>query len=359
MDRTIFLDLKGKELSIYTIERNGKPVLNQGKLTVSVGEGYSFDIEKAVGDMKEAYLSLPLDLLNFRIIELPFFDMKKVMEMLPFELDGLIIGGTEGIVFDAYPLGESNGIFRILVTYIMKDTLRAILSGLKTSGLDPRVVTSLELSHILGCPASGRDITGLLLTPEQITDEERVKTAVKELEKPAINLRRGEFAYTADTEKTRKSLRLTAILAALLLLVFFSDAAMTIISLKKENRSIRDEIRKTYVGIFPDEKKITSELYQLRAHLKEMKDKEGSFIGASPLQGLLELTRLSRPGLSLIEITMDKELIVLKGECPSLSDAQKIKKDLEGFLTDVNISETKPSLQNRILFTITAKGGKA
>ena len=53
-----------------------------------------------------------------------------------------------------------------------------------------------------------------------------------------------------------------------------------------------------------------------------------------------------------------RELIVLKGECASLSDAQRIKNDLEEFLTGVNISETKPSAQNRTLFTITAKDRK-
>jgi hypothetical protein len=62
--------------------------------------------------------------------------------------------------------------------------------------------------------------------------------------------------------------------------------------------------------------------------------------------------------MSFHEITIDKERIVVKGECPSLSDVQQIKSSLERFLTQVNIADAKPSSQNRTLFTITAKERK-
>jgi hypothetical protein len=126
-----------------------------------------------------------------------------------------------------------------------------------------------------------------------------------------------------------------------------------------ENQALKDDIRKTYLGMFPGEKKITDEIYQTKAHIKELKDKESAYIGVYPLLLLLDLSRTATPGTAFTEVTVDRELIVLKGECSSMSDAQRVKNDLEGFLTDVNISDTKPSVQNRTMFTITAKGRKA
>jgi type II secretory pathway component PulL len=283
--------------------------------------------------------------------------MRKIRQLIPFELEGLILGGSGHVISDVYMLGENDGKYRVLVVYILKDILRRLLDRLRQAGLDPRVITSIELSHILGI-RSALNIPDLLVTPAALTAEERISAAVKEIQAPLINLRKDEFAYTADTEKTKKSLRVTALLAVLLLLVFFLDRSMVIISLQREDRALRDEIRKTYSGLFPNERQISNELYQLKAHIKELREKESSFVGVSPLQLLLDLTSISKPGFSLTEITQDRDLIILKGECPSLSDAQKIKGALEGFLREVTISDTTPSSQNRTIFTITAKGKK-
>ncbi|MBI3592862.1 MAG: hypothetical protein HY099_05225, partial [Nitrospirae bacterium] len=163
-------------------------------------------------------------------------------------------------------------------------------------------------------------------------------------------------AYTGDTEKTKKSLRFTMLLAVLLLLLFLSDMSLKIISTKKESSAVRDEIRKTYQGVFPNDRKITSELYQIKAHLKELKDKEAFFVGVSPLQFFLELASVSRRGISFSDITIDKERIIMKGESPSLSDVQQLKTSLERFLQEVSISDTKPLSQNRTIFTIAARG---
>lgn len=356
--KAAFFDLKGEELTVHTFEKNGKTSLSGDAVSTRVGEGQSFSIANKNDLIEESYLSLPFSLLNFRVLELPFQDEKKLRELLPFEISNLILGGPETVVFDTYPLQGGEGKHKVLVVYVMKDTLRALLTRLKSSGFDPRAVTSIELSDAIGASASEPEIMGRLLSPRLIPQEERVNIAVKEMSGPTINLRREEFAYTADSEKTKKSLRITAVLAAVLFLVFLSDMTLTALSVKRANTSIKDEIRRTYLSIFPNEKKISSEIYQLRAHLKELQDKEGTFIGVSPLQVMLELTKAVRPGVAMSEITLTRDLVVVKGECPSLSDVQKIKSDLEAFLTSVTISDTKTSAQNRTLFTITGKEKK-
>lgn len=358
MSRIAFFDLREEELSIFILEKKGYGVVSRHAVPLSGGGNYSFKLDENVTGIDETYLSLPLGLLNFRIVELPFSDMKKVMELLPFELDGLILGGSGDIVFDACLLGNENGRSKVLVAYLRKEVLRALLDNLKSYGFDPRAVLSLELGHAIAAE-SKEGFANNLFTPVPLENDERISIAVRELKKPTVDFRKGEFAHTADADKVKKSLRITAALATLLLLLFLADTTMNIISARRENQDLRDDIRKTYQAMFPGERKITSEAYQLKAHLKELKDKESSFIGVSPLEAVRTLTRISRPGVSLSEISVDKDIIIIKGECPSLSDAQRIKGELEDILTNVSISDTRPSSGNKTLFTITAKGLKA
>ena len=358
MKKVAFFDLKEENLSIYILDKNGGTYRVKDTINTSVTEKDFFSIDRTFIDIEESYLSLPLSLLNFRILELPFSDMSKVKEILSFELDGLILASPESAVFEAWVLGESNGKYKVLAVYVMKDALRKILEKLKALKIDPKFVTSIELASLIGSFTSYEEIMHLIINPKPIVSEDRINGAIKEIDRPTINLRAGEFSYTGDTEKTKKSLKLAATLLVLLLLVFLSDMALNIISTKRAISSIRDDMRKTYTSIFPQEKKISNELYQIKAHLKELKDKERSFIGVSPLQLLLDLAQVSKQGTSFHEITMDKERIILKGECPSLSDVQQIKSSLEKVLTQVTITDAKPSSQNRTLFTITAKEKK-
>jgi type II secretory pathway component PulL len=358
MGDKVFFDLRESGFSVYSLKRNGKSWVPLEGVSYPVGEDYSFSVGKGFGRADESYLSLPLSLLSFRVIELPFSDMGKIRELLPFEIEGLIIGDPKDFVFDARILGKKDDKFEVLVAYLSKDILRKVLSGLKAAGFDPRAVTSLELAHILGSLPSGEGVMTRILDPAPLSETDRMRAVSEEMESTTLDLRRDEFVFTADREKTRSSLKITFVLGVALLSLFLADTVTTIISVKRENQSLRDTIRSTYLGMFPGEKRVADEIYQTKAHLKELNDKKDTYIGVSPLLLLLDLSRISRPGVAFTEVTAERDLIVLKGECASLSDAQRIKNDLEEFLTGVNISDTKPSAQNRTTFTITAKGRK-
>lgn len=358
MSKTVVLDFKGRELSVYSFDNGGRNGQPGGSFTIPVEDDYSFAFEKPVG-AEESLFSLPLHLLDFRVLELPFSDIKKVRELIPFEIDNLVLGGSGSVAFDAFILGSGEGKSQVLVAYIGKENLRAILNKLKAAGIDPKAVVSLELAHAVSSSTSADEIAGKLLSPEPLKEQDRISTAAAEIKNQTVNLRRGEFAYTADTERTKKSLMMTSALVVLMLLIFLADNVMVIVSTKRDNNSIRESIRKTYQGLFPSEKKISNELYQLKAHMKELRDKESSFVGVSALDTLLDLSRVSRPGVSFIEVTVDRDLVILKGEATSMSDVQKTKTDLEKVFTEITISDTKPSVQGKTLFTLTVKGRKA
>lgn len=346
---TSFIELREDQICLYSLGRDGR-LATAASVRESVSEGYSFSLRAPEG-ADEAYLSLPVSILNFRVLEMPFQDMKKVRELVPLEVEGLILEGPEEVVFDVCPVGASR---KVLVAFVSRSRLRTVLNRLKSGGLDPRSVFSVELAHILNSASSEDELMKMLLAPPPMSEEDRLLVAEKEIRSPTLDFRRGEFSYTKDADKTRRSLMVTAVLAVMVLLVFLIDMGLTVISTGRANRSMKEQIRKSYVTLFPAEKKIANELLQLKSHLKEMKEREEAYVGVSPLGFLRDLTRISRPGVSLTEVTMDRNMVVLKGECASLSEAQRIKGELEGFMDKVTISDTKPSTQNRTLFTITA-----
>ena len=105
MGITLFFDLKDEPM-LYTFEKSRGTYIKKEVLHASVSEEYELGLERMPHDIEASYVSVPLSMLSFRTIELPFSDMKRVREVLPFELDNLILGGSGGIVFDACVLKE-------------------------------------------------------------------------------------------------------------------------------------------------------------------------------------------------------------------------------------------------------------
>lgn len=358
MAGTAFFDLRDNGLSVYLLHRQGRRFSISRRVDAETGPDYT--IPPGIlqdSDATDSVLSLPAALLQYRILEFPFVEREKVRELVPLELDGLVLGGIGEIVFDVVVLGKKEDRFAVLVVYVFKSVLRKILRSLAASGLNPRFVTSIELSNVVSS-GSTSDISGILTSPAGLSAESRADLAIKEMSGPVIDLRRREFAYTEDEERTERSLRLTAVLITLLLLILTANAWLTIFYTGKANRAVRDEIRKKYSELFPAEKRVTDELYQLRAHIKGLTDREKTLVGISPLRLLSEISKVMRPGASMTEISIDRNQIMFKGECPSLGDAQKVKADLEAVFSDVTITDTKPTTGNRTLFTIAAKEKK-
>ena len=304
----------------------------------------------------EVVLGLPLELLNFRVLKLPFGEREKLMKVIPFELENLILEDSGAVVFDATVLGNSGESFDVLVTYIRSGVLREIIEDLSSRGLDPGGVTSLELREALR--KGTEDVAPRLVNPEKLGPDERPKAAADELMNPSINLRTGPLASTRDLEKARKSLKVTAILVIVLAVLINAYLVFGIVTSRGEASSLRRELRNTYGALFPNEKKITDELYQMKSHMKEVREKGDALIGVQPLPFLMELSRKIPRGTALQEMVLDRDLITLKGEASSMDDIDKARAGFSEFLRDVSVSEMKPSSGGKTFFTLVAKGRK-
>ncbi|MEW6068226.1 MAG: GspL/Epsl periplasmic domain-containing protein [Nitrospirota bacterium] len=354
MSKSIFIDIKEEEVNIYIFEaKYGKYEITDSK-KYPLTDKYNFPFDELSKNIENAYLSLPLSHLNFRIISLPFSDKNKIQEVIPFELNGMILGGADKVIFDSIVTGSTDNKYEVLVAYADRIFIKEILEKLKSYNIDPEFITSIELKNIL------KDFSlDKLLAPPLVEDKERLSLAIEEVKAPSINLRRDEFSYTRDIEKTRRSLKATTALAILVVVVLSASLLLKILYMRHETASLKKEIRKEYTEIFPDEKKVINELYQLKSHMKELKEKEQILIGVAPLNVLLGLSKIDRKGVVFNEIIMQNGNLALKGEAQSLGDVQQIKIKLEDIFNDVKISDSKTSVQGKVLFTITAAGKKA
>lgn len=301
--------------------------------------------------VEEICLSLPLDLVDFRILELPFSDREKLKKVIPFELDALIMDRSDGIVFDTHILGRSEKGFSVLVAYVRGDILGDLLVRLQSHGIDPKIITSLDLEALIKEKSS--DLTLRLLDSYAANSGDRVSLARESLMSCSINLRSGRFAYTKDDEKFRKMLKIMFVLLILFIMVIHADLAFRIITSNREASLIRRDMRSAYTAVFPDDKKITDELYQIKAHLKELTEKGDLVIGVSPLDSLRAVAeRVSR--VSFNEINLDGGLLVMKGQARSMDDISGLKQRLSEVFAEVSVSDINPS-EGATLFTVVAK----
>jgi hypothetical protein len=353
MDRALFIDIKDKELNAYVFDvGQGRYELKENR-KYPISDKYDIPAEAIAGGFNNVYLSLPASLLNFRMLDTPFSDRERIREVLPFELDGIILGGTDKALFDDIIVGKTESKHQALAVYIEKRFVRDMLAKLNSFGVDPVFITSLELGKIVKDFSPEKLL--LPLTPE---DNERMALAREELHSPTINLRREEFAYTRDIEKTKRYFRTTAFLLILIAFVVSAGLLFQIMTTKNEIAALKNDMRKKYQELFPQEKNIMNEVYQLKAHVKELSGREELFIGVSPLDVLWKLSQIGKTSAVFFETSADSNLI-LKGEAGSLSDVQKVKDEMGKFFDDANITDSKTSVQGKILFTITAKEKRA
>jgi hypothetical protein len=354
MPLTAFFDLTGKEGSLRVFE--------DGRLRESTPFEIGGDGRFYAGDLpegaKETVLSLPLSMLDFRVLELPFDEPERIREVLPFELEGIILGGTERVVMDAVVLGKTEeGKTRTLAVYVEKATLERLITGLSELGADPRVVTSVELARVIHEAGTGEDLERLLLESPPAGEDWREEKAEGELSLSTVNLRQGELAYTRDEERTRRSLAFAAVGLIALILVLAGDVLVRAARVEREAQAVQKELLSAYTGIFPGEKpeRVAGLSYKLKARMEEMRGKSEDLRGVSPLEFLMKLQAALPRGIVVDVLTLDTGFVIVKGKADTLTQVEEAKSSLDTFLHDVKIMDTGQAVGGKTAFTIEAK----
>ncbi len=321
-----------------------------------------YNDQNAQAGIDEFYVSIPAVMLDFRILNFPFSDREKIHRATPLELDTLIMANSDEIIFDTVALGAVEATVDVLVAYMRKDALHHILAAFARWKIDPRVVTSLDLHaviHAVKETSSGsgfsESVAGLLSNSLEWDVSSRVGAARLEISMPVINLRSGQFAYRKDAEKTKRALRMTVFSGILLAVIIHAGFFSQTIMMKQEAASITREMHIAYSDLFPGDRKVIDELYQLKSHLRGIKERSDALTGSDPLRFLLNLSQRMEPNVVYTDIHLEKGIVKMKAEARSMDDLAKIKVKLSEFLSDVSISDIRPADQGKVFFTVVAR----
>lgn len=362
-------------------------------------------------------LALPPAMLFMRELDLPISDRAKVRELLPLELKGETALDTEGLAFDALPLAEGKtlavwgrvkdlaeqveilkeaGLEPEFVTASMFhwDQLApdagtvAVTDGEgfaayrdgkpfyfrafpPASGPEEleRTVAAVELgrgvqleqviSHAAGSQRGAAPTSRVL--SEAFGDDAHAAhdlagayaVAAAVADGSAINLRRGALAYTAGTEKLYRRLRVSMILAAVLVLLIFAESGVRYYLVQRDLSSLNASIAGIYKEVFPARKKAVDEVSELRSEIKRL---EGAKTSSNFLKLLKELSEAKGDDVAgIYETEFDGSEVRLKGEAKSFQAANDFKARAAAVLEGAEVSETKSRPDGSVTFTLRGK----
>lgn len=316
-------------------------------------------------DLEASCIGLPIDWLDFRRLELDIPGAEAAREVLPFELDGLLMDDPATYVIDAL-LPEATAIASegedrrpLLAIYVQRERLRNLIHGLSRAGLDPRCMTSIEMAAIRD-KISSPDILEDIEKTASLDEPARVNLAASEFDAPCINMRTGEFAFKGDVRRGLRSIAISAYLLVALMLMLSLTFSLKASSANRNANALEARVLSMYENILPGQKPASARglSYKVRSKLRELRTKAESMGSVEVLDMLMKLQEAMPTGVKLVDITLDRDAAILKGEGVSLDSIEKLRSSLESFMHEVRISETGKSVSGQTGFTISAKAGQ-
>ena len=345
-----FIDWREEKLSLYVIEKKGNKYTLVDTLSVPIeGELDESTLKPLIKDnIEHFYLSVPINLLSIRELNFPFSDKNKIKDTISYELAELLLGDISDYSIDHIITESSESGSRVLAACMEKTKLKEIITLFSLAGLEPAVITSIDLRF------SSRNME-MLFESSTLSEEIRAEAAREELVNPLINLRQKELAYKGDVERIKKSLRLTGVLALLLFLILGSDTTIKLISLKKENNLLTKEVNTIYRDAFPEDKKIVDAVRQFKGNLNSLRRKKTILGGTPVLDVLLNIANLKDKDITLSEFDSEGGNILLKGTARTFENVDSFKNTLSSLFSEVRVIDSKASPDKKINFSITMK----
>jgi len=337
------------------------------------------------------YLGVPADALTMRVVRVPLEDRKKVEEILPFELEDMLVRGTENYIFDAAPLSDGS----VMAVALEKQAMGQYLDIFREAGLEPFWVGSsllakdrllakvnsssgaaafidnesliisngtgpllykmvrgkmdvqlalasvesggLEVGTFYYCGEasralvpSGRGAAAAGDWDERFTGLMALVLQIEDGQKEAVNFRKGEFANTEAFDRARKGFKVTAALMLLLAALWGGFVYVQSRSQSEKAANIKRELTGSYTKAFPTEHRVADPLYQLEIKLKEQADDMGVMgRGIDVLENMRLLAEAGgAAGITLYELSMSGQRVTAKGKGASFEEAVKFKNEL-------------------------------
>ncbi len=348
--KTGFIDWQENSLTLYIFDKKGDNFVLLDSETIPLEGELNADTLTGIirSGLKSIYLSLPLNILTLREHFFPFSDNDKIKATIIFELDGILLGDVNDYTIDHLVIESVDDGSNVLAVCIEDSKLREIIEIFTSAGLEPKVVTSIDLW------LSGGAIDKLFHEP--ITDSTvRAQAAAEELVNPSINLRQGEHAYTGDLELFKKKLKTSALLGLILFIILGALSSFRLMDAKQEHESLSRQMQEAYKGVFPEDKKIIDLERQFAGNVKALKKRKTILAGIPLLNVMKEVSLKINRKATLIEFNSDGSNIVLKGVASSFEDVEALKDSLSSSFENVKVTSSKATKDEKIDFTIIMK----
>jgi len=341
--KTGFVDWTEKEINLYIFDQN----THVDTVTVPVADKLdSSGLTPLLNRyFEQIYLSIPLNLLTLRELTFPFSDRSKIKDTISYELEGLLLGSVSDYSIDYIITDTFDSGCKVLAVCIEKSRLGKIIRTFSSAGLEPRTVTSIDMSISGG--KSERIIEGSALSGEK-----RLEAAEREIITPLVNLRQNELSYTGDIERMKKTMRLTASLTLILMLILSAHAVIRFMAWKNENEALTRQSQSIYHSVFPEDRKIVDAVGQFKGNLAVLKEKSALFGGIPLLDILNNIANLKSRNIILNEFNADGKNLILKGTASSFEEVDSFRNGLTVPFEGVKILNSDATADKKINFTI-------
>lgn len=169
----------------------------------------------------------------------------------------------------------------------------------------------------------------------------------------ALNLRRGELAYTAGNEKLYRKLRVSFGLAALVVLLLFAESGVRFALAKRDVTSLDSSIKGIYKEIFPTRKKPVDEVVEVRAEIRKL---EGARVSSNILKFFKDLALAKGDGVSgFYETEIDGPEVRLKGEARSFQAANDFRGRAANVVDGAEVTDIKSRPDGSVTFSFRGK----
>lgn len=345
--KTGMIDWTDHSLTLFIFLKKGNQYEQVDTRSAALENGLTPDVLRSVipADLEEIHLSIPISLLTLRKHAFPFSEREKIRDTIAFELDGVLLGSPDDYAIDHIVTGEHDTGSEVLAVCLEKTKLREIIDIFASAGAEPGVVTSIDLGL-----SGGRHDN--LLDKTDGDASKRADAAQREVANPTVNLRLGELAYTGDIDRIRQRLKWSALLILIFFALIGAHTSLKYLTARNENRSLSRQIETLYRGVFPEDKKIVDAARQFRANVNVVNKKRDLLLGIPVLDILRSLALQKDTRATLHEFSADSKNIVIKGTTGSFEDVEAVKNSLLGHFSDVRVSDSKATADNKISFTI-------
>lgn len=349
--KTGFIDWKEESLNLFIFERQGTKykIIERNSVPVEGDLNEELLASLIKSEIDNIYLSLPVNFLTLREQDFPFSDTNKIRDTITYELEGILLGHIDDYTIDHMIIESVDSGSKVLAVCLEKTKLNEIIDTFSSAGLDPEVITSIDLR------LSGGKLDKLF--EDNVTDDNiREETAAKELLKHSINLRQGEHAYTGDIERLKTKIRSTAILILILFILISTISLLKFMDAKEENESLKGHVQAIFRQVFPEDKKIIDVERQFNGNLNALKKRKAVLAGLPILDILKDISLKTEKNITLKEFNSDGTNITLKGIAVSFEDVELLKNNLSSSFDNVKVTDSNATADKKIDFTIIMKG---